>query len=71
MGKPSRIAGDVRSLEFEAEAAVELGPRWLDQAVTHWESLLGRQQTSENPGKQGVFAQFLCQTQGFIWEIQG
>jgi hypothetical protein len=59
VGEQPRIAGDVGAVEFEAEAAVELGPKWLDLAVTHRESLSGRQETSETPGKQGVLAQFL------------
>jgi hypothetical protein len=70
VGQQSGIAGDVGAVEFEAEAAVELGPKWLDLTVTHRESLSGRQETSENPRKQGVFAQVLCQIQGFIWEIR-
>ena len=70
VGQQSGIAGDVGAVEFEAEAAVELGSEWLGLAVTHRESLSGRQETSENPGKPGSFAQVLCQTQGFIWEIR-
>ena len=55
--------------EFEAEAAVESGSEWLGLAVTHRESLSGRQEMSENPGKPGSFAQVLCQNQGLIREI--
>jgi hypothetical protein len=57
-------------VEFEAEAAIELGSKWLGLAVTHWESLLEQQEMSENPANPGGFAQVLCQIHGFIWEIR-
>jgi hypothetical protein len=56
----------VGTVEFEAEAAIELGSKWLRLAVTHQRSLSGWQETSENPGKPGGIAQVLCHTQGFI-----
>src|SRR5918998_672644 len=70
VGQQSGIAGDVGAVEFEAEAAVELGSKWLGLAVTHRESLSGRHESSENPGKPGSFAQVLCQNQGLIREIR-
>ena len=39
VGQESGIAGDVGAVEFEAEAAVELGSEWLGLAVTHRKSL--------------------------------
>jgi hypothetical protein len=36
-------------VEFETEAAVELGSEWLSLVVTHRKSLSGRQEASENP----------------------
>jgi hypothetical protein len=56
-------------VEFEEEAAIELGSKWLCLAVTHQRYLSGWQETSENPGKPGGLAQVLCHTQGFICEI--
>src|SRR5262249_8227699 len=53
VGQESGIAGDVGPVEFEAEAAIELGSKWLCLAVTHQRSLSGWQETSENPGKPG------------------
>src|SRR5262249_3072718 len=70
VGQQPGIAGDVGPVEFEAEAAIELGSKWLCLAVTHQRSLSGWQETSENPGNPGGFAQVLCHTQGFIWEIR-
>lgn len=70
IGEQSGIAGDVGAVEFETQAAVELGPKWVALAVTHQESLSRRQETSEKPGEQEVFAQFLCQKQGLISEIR-
>jgi hypothetical protein len=39
VGQESGIAGDVGAVEFETEAAIELGSKWLGLAVTHRESL--------------------------------
>jgi len=71
IGQQFGITGDVDAGEFETEAAVESGPKWFGLAVTHRESLSGGQEMSENPEKPGIFAQVLCQNQGFIWEIRG
>ena len=43
----SGIAGDVGPWKFEAEAAIELGSKWRGLAVTHWESLSGRQEIAK------------------------
>ena len=54
VGQESGIAGDVGAVEFEAEAAVELGSERLGLAVTHEDCLVdfGRKwaETLEFPG---------------------
>jgi hypothetical protein len=63
------VAGCFGAVEFEAEAAVELGSERLGLAVTHQRTLSNWQECAEDSGKHGVQAQLSCRDHGLIWEI--